>query len=108
MRRKAEILQYKNSNTKQNGFTKTEIYVNKLKRNNNVFNVSQKCIASDALNVKSKPLPSYYSNVPGQTKLYYDPGMPLYLYSGSQPAFSNLFSQDLNQTITAIENYSNI
>lgn len=107
MRRKAEILLYRNTDSNQNTSTKKERYARLVSANRSTVNLSRtNCTAVDALNVKSAPLPGYYSDVPGaKTMLFYDPTMPLYLKSNSQPSPSIILPQDLNQTITNIQQY---
>ena len=107
MRRKAEVLQHKSDGFKHNGTTKAEIYSKLVNRNiTKTTGKYDKCIFADALNVKSRTLPNYYSDVPGPTTmLYNDPKIPLYMMSNDKPTPSIILPQDLNQTILNIEQY---
>lgn len=68
MRRKAEVLKYKNSATNQ---TKKQRFAYVAKRTTNSTN-GLSCASSDI-----QPLPASASNVPGNQLLYLNPSIPL-------------------------------
>lgn len=103
MRRKAEILKYKNniSSTKTSDPTKKQNFsyiVNRNARGGVPASLSQQCSQTD--DGASTPLPSYYSGVPGPiTMLFNDPTIPLYKYSSAIPTLSSQGGSTTEQTI---------
>ena len=110
MRRKAEILKYKNQNSKTNNLTKAQKWAQMVSGNYS-SNVTQFTIDanSDNLNCASDDLiPTLTSacDVPG-TPIYltYDPSVPLYNYVNNQ-TMSILSNQTLNQPINQWISYT--
>lgn len=85
MRRKAEILKYNNNKNISN--TKKQKNANSLKGYKQYNILTNNCEYIDELKVYK---PSYYSNVPGNTLLYYNKNIPLYKYNSSN--YSNTYS----------------
>jgi hypothetical protein len=89
MRRKAEILKYQKNNSQTNQQTKKQKFTYLVSKPTGGITTSstkaRQCAAYDNL---YKPLPNYFSGVPGPTSLlWYDASIPLYNYN---PPLQNL------------------
>lgn len=90
MRRKAEVLQYRNGPTRAGGFTKKQLFAKTVTLTNpssiNTRNLAEQCASIDT--TLSKPMPASASGVPGGGFLFYDPSIPLYNYVPAKPAYA--------------------